>query len=69
MSLNKQMKTKTPNDQKEDAPGNVTVNSQEKPDQEPEHVFCLDPHEQYFNYLAAVTITGNWTANLDLCIA
>jgi hypothetical protein len=28
---------------------------------------CLQPHEQFFSYLAAVTITGDRAANLDLC--
>jgi hypothetical protein len=26
-------------------------------------------HEQFFSYLAAVAITGDRTANLDLCLA
>jgi hypothetical protein len=30
---------------------------------------CFDPHEQFFCYLAVVTITGNRAANLDLCLA
>jgi hypothetical protein len=29
---------------------------------------CLLLHEQFFNYLAAVTITGDRAANLDLCL-
>jgi hypothetical protein len=28
----------------------------------------LEPHEQFFSYLAAVTITGDKTAKLDLCL-
>jgi hypothetical protein len=23
---------------------------------------CFEPHKQFFSYLAAVTITGDWTA-------
>jgi hypothetical protein len=30
---------------------------------------CFKPHEQFFSYLAAVTITGDRAANLDLCLA
>jgi hypothetical protein len=30
---------------------------------------CFQPHEQFFSYLAAVTITGDRAANLDLCLA
>jgi hypothetical protein len=30
---------------------------------------CFEPHEQFFSYLAAVTIAGDWAANLDLCLA
>jgi hypothetical protein len=30
---------------------------------------CFDPHEQFFSNLAAVTITGDRAANLDLCLA
>jgi hypothetical protein len=30
---------------------------------------CFEPHEQFFSYLAAVTITGERAANLDLCLA
>jgi hypothetical protein len=30
-------------------------------------VVCFKPHEQFFSYLAAVTITGDRAANLDLC--
>jgi hypothetical protein len=30
---------------------------------------CLEPHEQFFKYLAAVTITGDKAANLGLCSA
>jgi hypothetical protein len=37
------------------------------------HGFCLFVcfllHEQFFSYLAAVTITGDGAANLDLCLA
>jgi hypothetical protein len=29
----------------------------------------LEPHEQFFSYLAAVAITGDRDANLDLCLA
>jgi hypothetical protein len=29
----------------------------------------VKPHEQFFSYLAAVTITGDRTADLDLCLA
>jgi hypothetical protein len=29
----------------------------------------LEHHEQFFSYLAAVTITGDRAANLDLCLA
>jgi hypothetical protein len=39
-------------------------------------VFCLfvclfyfESHEQFFSYLATVTITGDKAANLDLCLA
>jgi hypothetical protein len=28
---------------------------------------CLESHEQFFSYLAIVTITGDGAANLDLC--
>jgi hypothetical protein len=28
---------------------------------------CLKPHEQFFSYLAAVTITGDRAANFGLC--
>jgi hypothetical protein len=31
-------------------------------------LFVYDPHEQVFNKLAAVTITGDITSNLDLCV-
>jgi hypothetical protein len=27
---------------------------------------CIQPHEQFLNYLVAVTITGDRAANLDL---
>jgi hypothetical protein len=30
---------------------------------------CFALHEQFFSYLASVTITGDRTANLDLCLA
>jgi hypothetical protein len=30
---------------------------------------CLYPPEQFFSYPAAVTITGDRAANLDLCLA
>jgi hypothetical protein len=30
---------------------------------------CFKPHEQFFSYLAAVTITGDRAANLGLCSA
>jgi hypothetical protein len=30
---------------------------------------CFKSHEQFFSYLATVTITGDRAANLDLCIA
>jgi hypothetical protein len=30
---------------------------------------CLESHEQFFSYLATVTITGDRAANLDLCLA
>jgi hypothetical protein len=30
---------------------------------------CFELHEQFFSYLAAVTITGDRAANLDLCLA
>jgi hypothetical protein len=30
---------------------------------------CFESHEQFFNYLATVTITGDGAANLDLCLA
>jgi hypothetical protein len=30
---------------------------------------CFEPQEQFFSYLAAVTITGDGAANLDLCLA
>ena len=36
-------------------------------------LFCLfvwfESHEQFFSYLATVTITGDGAANLDLCLA
>jgi hypothetical protein len=30
---------------------------------------CFESHEQFFSYLATITITGDGAANLDLCIA
>jgi hypothetical protein len=30
---------------------------------------CFEWHEQFFSYLATVTITGDGAANLDLCLA
>ena len=30
---------------------------------------CYESHKQFFSYLGTVTITGDWTANLGLCIA
>jgi hypothetical protein len=30
---------------------------------------CLQPHEQFFSYPSAVTITGDRAANLDPCLA
>jgi hypothetical protein len=30
---------------------------------------CFDSHEQFFRYLATVTITDDRAANLDLCLA
>jgi hypothetical protein len=30
---------------------------------------CLESHEQFFSYLAAVIIVGDRAANLDLCLA
>jgi hypothetical protein len=30
---------------------------------------CFESHEQFFSYLATVTITGNRAANLNLCLA
>jgi hypothetical protein len=30
---------------------------------------CFESHEQFFSYLATVTITGDGAANLDLCLA
>jgi hypothetical protein len=29
---------------------------------------CFASHEQFFSYLATVTITGDGAANLDLCL-
>jgi hypothetical protein len=29
---------------------------------------CFESHEQFFSYLATVTITGDRAANLDLCL-
>jgi hypothetical protein len=31
--------------------------------------FCFESHEQFFSYLATVTITSDRAANLDLCLA
>jgi hypothetical protein len=31
--------------------------------------FCFESHEQFFSYLAIVTITGDRAANIDLCLA
>jgi hypothetical protein len=30
---------------------------------------CFESHEQFFSYLATVTIVGDRAANLDLCLA
>jgi hypothetical protein len=30
---------------------------------------CFEPHDQFFSYLEAVTITGDRAANLDQCLA
>jgi hypothetical protein len=30
---------------------------------------CFEPHEQFFSFLAAVTITGDRASNLDLYLA
>jgi hypothetical protein len=30
---------------------------------------CLESHEQFFSYLATVTIAGDRDAKLDLCLA
>jgi hypothetical protein len=30
---------------------------------------CFESHEQFFSYMATVTITGDGAANLDLCLA
>jgi hypothetical protein len=30
---------------------------------------CFESHEQFFSYLASVTIAGDRAANLDLCLA
>jgi hypothetical protein len=32
-------------------------------------LFCCESHEQFFSYLATVTITGDKTANLYVCLA
>jgi hypothetical protein len=29
---------------------------------------CFESHEQFFSYLATVTLTGDGAANLDLCL-
>jgi hypothetical protein len=34
-----------------------------------ENIVCFESHEQFFSYLATVTITGDRAANLDLCLA
>jgi hypothetical protein len=31
--------------------------------------FSFEPHEQFFSYLATVTITGDRAANLALCLS
>ena len=30
---------------------------------------CFESHEQFFSYMATVTIAGDRVANLDLCLA
>jgi hypothetical protein len=30
--------------------------------------FCFESHEQFFSYLATVTVAGDRAANLDLCL-
>jgi hypothetical protein len=30
---------------------------------------CFESHEQFFSYLATVTITGDGATNIDLCLA
>jgi hypothetical protein len=32
-------------------------------------LICFESHEQFFSYLATVTIAGDMAANLDLCLA
>jgi hypothetical protein len=32
-------------------------------------LICFQPYEQFFSYLAAVTIASGRAANLDLCLA
>jgi hypothetical protein len=32
-------------------------------------IVCFEPQEQFFSYLAALTIAGDRAANLDLCLA
>jgi hypothetical protein len=32
-------------------------------------LFSFETHEEFFSYLANVTITGDGAANLDLCLA
>jgi hypothetical protein len=31
--------------------------------------YCFEVQEQFFSYLTAVTITDDWAADLDLCLA
>jgi hypothetical protein len=31
--------------------------------------FGFEPHEQFFSYLAIVTINSDWAANLNICLA
>jgi hypothetical protein len=47
---------------------NVAVHS-EHTDTLPLPYVCLESHEQFFSYLAIVTITGDRAANLDLCFS
>jgi hypothetical protein len=32
-------------------------------------IVCFESHEQFFSYLATVTIAGDGAANLELCLA